>query len=142
MSAWIWLLIALVLAVVEVTNLAIFAVFAAVGALAGALASALGADAAVQIALFAGVSVGGVALVRRPIVRALGRGRVLRSGVAGLVGQHGTVVAEVSGTTAPGSVHVRGEDWPAVTYDHAVLEVGQPVEVLDVDSTRLVVTAA
>lgn len=143
MNGWIWLLIGLVFAVVEVVNLAFFAVFAALGAFGAAIAAAAGASTTVQIVVFAAVSVGGVAVARRPIVHALGprRGLALRSGVSGLVGQRGTVVKPVTGTDTPGCVHVRGEDWPAITYDPDAIGVGQTVEVLDVESTKLVVTA-
>lgn len=143
MSAWLWLLVAVGFGIVEVTNLALFALFAAVGAVAAAVASGAGGGPLAQTVVFAAVSVGGVALVRRPVVRALGprRGRALRSGVAGLVGQHGTVVSRVAGDKVPGAVHVRGEDWPAISYDDRAYEPGELVEVLDIESTRLVVTA-
>jgi membrane protein implicated in regulation of membrane protease activity len=143
-SAWIWLLLALVFAVVEVTNLAFFAVFAVVGALAAALTSALGAGALAQGIVFAGTSVGGVVVVRRPLLNALGTRRTpsLRSGVAGLVGLNATVVKRVEGLDNPGCVHVRGEDWAAISYDDTPYEPGQTVHVLEVDHTRLVVTSS
>jgi len=135
--------LALVFAVVEVTSLAFFAIFAVVGALAAAFAAALGGGALLQSLVFAGVSVGGVALVRRPLMNALGthRAPALRSGVAGLVGLNGTVVKRVEGLDNPGCVHVRGEDWAAVSYDEDAFEPGQIVHILDVDKTRLVVTS-
>lgn len=143
MSAWIWLLLALVFAVVEVTNLALFAIFAVVGALAASLTSALGGDALVQTAVFAVTSVGGVAVVRRPLLNVLGTRKTpsLRSGVSGLVGLNATVVKRVEGLDTPGCVHVRGEDWPAISYDDTPYEPGQIVHVLDVDRTRLVVSS-
>ncbi len=141
MSAWIWLVIALGFALVEITNMAFFAAFAALGAAAGAAVSAGGGDLLFQILVFAGVSVGGAAVLRRPLVRALGpHGRELKSGVAGLVGEHGTVVTRVEGQHQPGAVHVRGEDWPAITYDDHPYEPGQTVQVLEIEKTKLVVT--
>jgi len=144
MSPWIWLLLALVFAIVEVTNLAFFAGFASLGALAAAVAAAAGGGLPAEVAVFGVVSVGGVAVLRRPLMRALGPGhtRALRSGVSGLVGLEGTVVSRVEGTTSPGSVHVRGEDWPAISYDDLPCEPGQTVAILDIDRTRLVVTAS
>ena len=41
-----------------------------------------------------------------------------------------------------GRVHARGEDWPAITYDDHPCEPGQVVEVIDIEKTRLVVTAS
>jgi membrane protein implicated in regulation of membrane protease activity len=143
-SAWIWLLLALVFAIIEVTNLAFFAVFAVVGALAAALTAGLGGGAFAQTIVFAGVSVGGVVLVRRPLMQALGprRGAALKSGVSALVGLNATVVQRVDGLDHPGSVHVRGEDWAAVTYDDRPFEPGEVVHILDVERTHLVVTTS
>jgi membrane protein implicated in regulation of membrane protease activity len=83
-------------------------------------------------------------VVRRPLMNALGphRGSSLRSGVSGLVGLNATVVSRVEGIDHPGSVHVRGEDWVAVSYDDHPFEPGETVHVLDVDRTHLVVTSA
>jgi membrane protein implicated in regulation of membrane protease activity len=142
MSAWIWLLLAVVFAVVEITNLAFFALFAVAGALAAALTAGVGGGIVAQTVVFAGTSIGGVVVLRRPLMNALGtrRAPALRSGVSGLVGLNGTVVTRVDGLDHPGAVHVRGEDWAAVTYDDHPYEPGEVVHILDVERTRLVVT--
>jgi membrane protein implicated in regulation of membrane protease activity len=51
-------------------------------------------------------------------------------------------VDHVDRTEVPGRVHARGEDWPAITYDDRPCEPGQVVEVIDIEKTRLVVTAS
>jgi membrane protein implicated in regulation of membrane protease activity len=129
--------------ILEVSTLAFFGLFAAFGAFAAAIAGALGAPLAIQAAVFAGASGAGVVLVRRPLMKALGPSRrgALVSGVAGLVGQSATVVDVVADQDHPGKVHVRGEDWPAITYDMAPLEPGQVVTIVELDHTRLVVSA-
>ncbi|HVC70295.1 MAG TPA: NfeD family protein [Acidimicrobiales bacterium] len=144
MSAWFWLLAAVVFIVIEVTNLAFFALFAAAGALAAALVSGLGGPPGLQVGAFAVVALGGLLLLRRPLLTAFGHRRagVLKSGVAALVGQRATVVDRVDRTDPAGRVHARGEDWPAITYDDAPCEPGQVVEVIDIEKTRLVVTAS
>jgi len=144
MSPWLWLLAALVFVVIEVTNLAFFALFAAAGALGAALASAVGGPAFVQVVVFAVVAIGGVVVLRRPLLTAFGHRRAgaLKSGVAALVGQHATVVERVEKADVAGRVHARGEDWPAITYDDEPCEPGQVVEVIDIEKTRLVVTAS
>jgi membrane protein implicated in regulation of membrane protease activity len=144
MSPWFWLLAALVFIVIEVTNLAFFALFAAAGAVAGAVVSALDGPPGAQVAAFAVVAIGGVVVLRRPLLTAFGHRRAgaLKSGVAALVGQQATVVTRVDKTDVAGRVHARGEDWPAITYDDAPCEPGQIVEVIDIEKTRLVVTAS
>ena len=143
-SAWLWLVAALVFVVVEITNLAFFALFAAVGAVAAAVVSGLGGPALVQVVVFAVVALGGVLVLRGPLLRAFGHRRpgALKSGVAALVGQRATVVHRVEGAEGAGRVHARGEDWPAITYDEHPCEPGQVVEVIDIEKARLVVTAS
>jgi membrane protein implicated in regulation of membrane protease activity len=144
MSAWLWLLVAVVFVVIEVTNLAFFALFAAAGALAGALVSVLGGPAFLQVIAFAVVAIGGLVVLRRPLLRTVGHHRpgALKSGVAALVGQQATVVDRVDSAEVAGRVHARGEDWSAITYDDRPCEPGQVVEVIDIEKTRLVVTAS
>jgi membrane protein implicated in regulation of membrane protease activity len=130
--------------VIEVTNLAFFALFAAAGAVAAATVSAAGGSAGLQVVVFAVVAIGGVVVLRRPLLNAFGHRRAgtLKSGVAALVGQHATVVDRVDRSQTAGLVHARGEDWPAITYDDQPCEPGQVVEVIDIEKTKLVVTAS
>jgi membrane protein implicated in regulation of membrane protease activity len=143
-SAWLWLLVAVIFVVIEITNLAFFALFAAAGALAATVVSALGGPSVLQVVVFAVVAIGGVIVLRRPLLNTFGHRRAgaLKSGVAALVGQHATVVDRVDKADPAGRVHARGEDWPAITYDDQPCEPGQVVEVIDIEKTKLVVTAS
>jgi membrane protein implicated in regulation of membrane protease activity len=97
MSAWFWLLAAVVFVVIEITNMAFFALFVAAGALAAAVVSGVGGPTLLQVVVFAVVALGGVIVLRRPLVTAFGHRRrgALKSGVAALVGQRATVVDRV-----------------------------------------------
>lgn len=142
MSGWVWLVLGVLFGAIEVAHRAFYFVFLAAGALAAAFAAALGGPWAVDLAVFAGVSIGGVGFARRFLVRALGLERpALVSGARGLIGQTGTVTQCVHGPHRPGSVHVRGEDWPAISYDDEEFDPGQVVLVVDLERTRLVVTS-
>jgi membrane protein implicated in regulation of membrane protease activity len=143
-SAWLWVLAAVVFIVIEVTNMAFFALFAAVGAVAAAVVSAAGGPPALQVIVFAVAAIGGLVALRRPLLTAFGHRRpgALKSGVAALVGQQATVVERIDRADVAGRVHARGEDWPAITYDDQPCEPGQVVEVIDIEKTRLVVTAS
>jgi membrane protein implicated in regulation of membrane protease activity len=144
MSYWVWLIIAAVFAVIEVRSLAFYAIFAAVGALAASLAAVLTGEIAIQTAVFAAVSLLGVTTTRRLLTGLLNDRRhpALVSGAGGMVGLHATVVNRVKGPHHPGTVHARGEDWPAISYEDDPLEPGQVVLVVELDRTRLVVMSA
>jgi membrane protein implicated in regulation of membrane protease activity len=143
-SAWIWLVIALVLVLIEVTNFALYAAFLAAGSLAAALTALLGGGIAAELIVLSGVTLGGLLVARRPLLHALeGRNdRQLVSGAQGMIGQEGVVVERVSGHHPPGMVRARGEDWPAVSYDPEPHEPGEIVSIVDLERTRLVVTSA
>jgi len=141
MTYWVWLIIAGVFAIIEVRSLAFYALFAAIGAAAASLTAAITGLIGIQVAVFAFVSLAGVTVLRRLVKGALSDPRrpALVSGAAGMVGQHATVVRQVNGPHHPGSVHARGEDWPAISYEDDPLEPGEVVLVVELDRTRLVV---
>jgi membrane protein implicated in regulation of membrane protease activity len=141
MSYWVWLIIAAVFAVIEVRSLAFYALFAAAGALAAAVAAAVTGSIGIQVIVFAVVSLAGVGALRRVLKGVLGdrRNPALVSGAAGMVGLHATVVQQVMGPHHPGTVHVRGEDWPAISYEDDALQPGAVVVVVELERTRLVV---
>jgi membrane protein implicated in regulation of membrane protease activity len=141
MTYWAWLIVAAVFAIIEVRSLAFYALFAAVGAAAASLSAAFTGSIGIQAAVFAAVSLLGVVFMRRLFTGLLSdRHRpALVSGAAGMVGQHATVVSQVSGPHHPGTVHARGEDWPAISYEDEPLEPGAVVLVVELDRTKLVV---
>ena len=141
MTYWVWLIIAGVFAIIEVRSLAFYALFAAVGAAAASLTAAFTGIIGIQVAVFAFVSLAGVTVLRRLVKGALSDAHrpSLVSGAAGMVGQHATVVHQVNGPHHPGTVHARGEDWPAISYEDEALEPGEVVLVVELDRTRLVV---
>jgi membrane protein implicated in regulation of membrane protease activity len=138
---WVWLIIAVVFAIVEIRSLAFYALFAAIGAAAASLTAAFTGEIGIQLGVFVFVSLAGVTVLRRLVTGALSdvRRPGLVSGAAGMVGQHATVVREVKGPHHPGTVHARGEDWPAISYEEEALEPGDVVLVVELDRTRLVV---
>jgi membrane protein implicated in regulation of membrane protease activity len=141
MTYWVWLIIAGVFAIIEIRSLAFYALFAAIGAAAASLTAALTGVIGIQVAVFAFVSLAGVTVLRRLVKGALSDTRrpALVSGAAGMVGLHATVVRQVKGPHHPGTVHARGEDWPAISYEDEALEPGEVVLVVELDRTRLVV---
>jgi len=141
MSYWVWLIVAAAFAVIEIGTLAFYALFAATGAIAAAITAALTGVPGIQLGVFAFVSLAGVGFLRRILTSFVtDRGRpALVSGAAGMVGQHATVVREVRGQHHPGTVHARGEDWPAISLDEETYEPGDVVLIVELDKTRLVV---
>lgn len=138
MSAWIWLIVAVVLGIAEVTTLTLALGLVAAGALMAALVAALGLPLAVQLVVFAGASVAGLVAVRPIALRHVRQPPLLRSGTAALVGREALALTEVS--RHAGRVRIGGEEWSARSYDPGtVIPEGAFVDVLAIEGVTALV---
>ncbi len=139
MSLWaVWLIAALVLGVAEMLTTTLAFGLVAVGALCAALTGAVGASAAVQLIVFAAVSVAGIVLIRPFALRRLRRRPALRTGTAALVGQTGLTLTEI--TPHSGRIRIGGEEWSARPYDEvSVIPAGSTVDVLQIKGATALV---
>ncbi len=110
-AAIVWLVAAVLLAILEVVSLDFVLIMLAAGALAGAGAAALGAPVIVQVGAAAAVSVLGIAAVRPIALRHLKSGPAALTGVDALIGQKVLVLEDVTAHT--GRVKLSGEIWSA-----------------------------
>ena len=141
--ALIWIGVALVFALVEVTNVSLFAAFLALGALVAAGAAALGFPGWLQVVVLAVVATGGV-IVARPqllrILRSRRQGERLPSGAESMIGRQAAVVDAIEGPHGRGHVRISGEDWPARSEDGESVAVGASVAVRSIEGATLVVS--
>lgn len=109
---FLWLIVALLAVIVELTTLHFGIIFCAVGALGAVVAVLLGVPPGGQVALFAGLSLASLVLLRRRLIR-----RLLPAGVPSrtetLLGQAGRVTEPIDPVSGSGRVLVGGEDWAA-----------------------------
>lgn len=134
----LWLAIAVVLGIVEVTTLALVAGFFAGGALAAALVAGLGGNAFLQVISFLVVSVALIGAVRPVVRRHMSPGVGGRTGVAALIGQSAIVLERVDAHN--GQVKLAGEVWTARPYDPSlVIEAGAPVSVMEIKGATALV---
>lgn len=136
----LWLGVFLVLVVVEMFSLEFFCLMMAGGAVAAAAASGLTDSIAVQVLVFAIVSVLLVLAVRPVMMRRLHRDTPeTRNNVEALIGRSATVLEPVDG--AAGLVRLAGDAWTARTEDCSRLPDGAPAVVLRIDGATAVVAA-
>ncbi len=143
MSAWvIWVVAAAVLLVVEATTTAFVAVYFGLAAAITAVLAVVGLPFTLQLAAFAGLSVGGMLLTRPALKRLASSTAVMRTGVDAMRGRKGIVVKPISELDS-GQVKVEGEIWTArCFYEGEPLAEGTRVEVVEVRGvTALVVPA-
>ena len=133
-----WVVLAVVLAAVEITTLDLFFLMLAVGALAGA-ATSLAVGSIVPEAIVAGaIAILMLAVVRPIALSHLRTPLALRTGTEALLGQRALVLERVDGRD--GRVKIGGETWSARSYDpDLVLEPGTTVDVMSIDGATAVV---
>jgi membrane protein implicated in regulation of membrane protease activity len=137
----LWIVIALVFAIVEVLTVGLFAGFISLGAFGAAIAAFVGDGYVSQAVTFAAVAILGIAVVRRPLLGYLQQraGPLVRSGAAAMIGQTALVIDAIGGPHKRGHVRIAGEDWPALTRDGRPVDAGESVRVVEIRRATLVV---
>ena len=139
MDAWLaWVVVAGVLAVVEVFTLALVAGLVAPAALLAALVAALGGGLGLQLGAFA-AGAGASLVVLRPVAhRHLKGPEAYRGGIAALTGASALVLERVDGTG--GLVKIGGEVWTARSFDPSqAMEPGETVYVYEITGATALV---
>jgi len=139
MPAWVvWLVVAAVLGIAEVTTLTLSLGLIAIGALVASLTASLGLPPAIQLVAFGATSLAGLAVVRPIAARHIRQPPLLRSGTAALVGREALALTEVSRHS--GRVRIGGEEWTARPYDPGVvIPEGTEVDVLAIEGVTALV---
>jgi membrane protein implicated in regulation of membrane protease activity len=135
---YVWLLAAVVLAVIEVTSVNLVFIMLAAGAAAGAVVAGATGSIAIQALVATAVAALMLVVVRPIAVRHLKHPQEVRTGTAALVGADGLVLERVD--ARDGRVKIGGEIWSARAYDPGeVLEPGAAVAVARIDGATAIV---
>lgn len=135
---WIWLTAAVVLGVGEMFTAGFFLLPFALGALVAAVLAFMGVGLAVQLIVFAVVSVV-VFAAFRPLAHRLDQSSEDHGiGAKRLVGASALVLEPIQGTEA-GMVRIGTEEWRAESVDGQPIEAGTTVTVKEIRGTRAVV---
>lgn len=135
---FIWIGVAVVMAIVEASTTQLVSVWFVVGALAAALTTIFTDSVWIQLAVFLAVSV--IALiVTRPLVKRFKKKKQPESTNADrLIGQYGVVITPLADEQSVGQVKVLGEIWSAKSTT-LPLEEGDRVRVLRIEGVKLIV---
>ncbi|WP_033340426.1 NfeD family protein [Catenuloplanes japonicus] len=131
MEPFLWIALGVALAVAEIFTVSLFLIMFSAGAFAAAGAAALGFGAAVQLAVFAGVSAATVAAFWPAIRRHRLGGETPSFDAHSLESETALVLERVDGEH--GQVKIDGELWTARSFDDTEsYEVGERVRVIKV----------
>jgi membrane protein implicated in regulation of membrane protease activity len=142
MEAWlVWLIVAAIATVGEILTLGFFLAPFAAGSLVGFVAALAGAGAAVQLILFALVTLLCFALLRPVARRHLRQPAQTRTNTAALIGRTAVVLEPIVNDEAVGTVRLDGEVWTARSYDaDETIEAGTRVQVVEIRGATALVS--
>ncbi|MFZ4549982.1 MAG: NfeD family protein [Bacteroidales bacterium] len=136
----IWIIIAVVLFIVEIFTPAFLAACLAIGCIFAGIFSSMNFGIKIQLIAF---SIGTVISFFgiRPFILKYGHKKSgdLKTNVHALVGKIGKVTVTIDNSQNQGRVTVEGDDWKAETENNEILNAGEKVEILKIDSTILTV---
>jgi len=135
----VWVALAILAAIIEVSIPHFGVIFVSVGAIAGAITSALGFGLTAQVIVFIAAMGLSLGLLRPRLVKQLGA-RGVPSRTDTLIGKEGIVTHELDPRLGGGRVTVGGEDWAARAS--STLPVGTKIRVVRADGIVLEVTQA
>lgn len=137
MGPFAWLIVALVMAVVEIASFGLITIWFVVGSLVAFVASLLGADLLVQIVIFLAVSVLCLVVLRPVFVKYRRRGQASEPTE---IGQSALVVETVDNGELTGRVETGDRvTWTARSADGSIIPEGTTVLIVGRESVKLIV---
>ncbi len=133
----IWLIAAVVFALVEAATIQLVSIWFAVGSVAGMIAAALNSPIWLQLGLFCGVSLL-VLAVTRPLAKKYLTPRKTATNADRVIGMTGLVTQAIDPLHRTGQVSVGGSIWTAQT-DGPPIPEGKQVTVLRIEGVKLFV---
>ena len=138
-GALLWIVVAIVAAVVEISIPHFGLIFVSVAAGAAALASAFGAGLVAQLVIFTIAILGSFTVLRPMFVKNL-HGPGVPGRTEALLGRDGVVTEPIDPVTGTGRVNVGGQDWAARCG--ASVAAGTVIKVVGADGIVLEVRPA
>lgn len=138
---YIWLGIAVVLAVIEVSTTQLVTLWFVIGAAATAVCSAtfLKGQLVWQIVLFIVISAV-MLIITRPLVKKLKANEPISTNSDRNIGKTASVISEIDPEFGTGQVRVGNEKWSAKSYDGSKISEGTNVKVVGIEGVKLVVS--
>ena len=136
----LWLGFGIVLFIGEVLHMGFIMAFFGAGAIVTAVAAAMGVTFEYQLLIFA-VSSMIFTMIGRPFFKKL-TAKKTATNIDALIGQKGNVVEEIDNSQLKGRVLLGGDDWRALSLDDSIIEKGARVEVVEVQSVKIIVKRA
>jgi len=136
-SHWVWLGIAVILAVIEALTMGLTTIWFAIAALVLVFLSFLPIPVVYQVMIFLVISAVLLIFTRPLAVKKFKTGRV-KTNVDSLVGMHALVIKQITEFDR-GEVKLNGQIWSAKTEDGSTLTEGTKCEVARIEGVQAIV---
>lgn len=132
----IWLIVAIALVIFEICSATFGAICFAIGAGFAALTAARVPDSLTwQIVVFAVVSMLTFIFLRPFMLKFMDkRSKDVKTNAEAIIGRKGIVSERIDAEQHTGRVAIDGDDWKAVSEDGSIIEKGESVEIVKMDS--------
>lgn len=133
----LWIVVAVVMALIEALSLGMFTMWFVIGAIAALAAQLLGFGAVVQIVVFLVVSVVLLVALRPYALKHRNRGEAAEPS---LIGQSARVIIDIPADGTPGRVETADRmTWAALSATGEAIEFGARVQIVGQESIKLLV---
>lgn len=137
----IWLVAAVVMAIIEASTVQLVSIWFAIGAVAGCITSLFTESIPIQLIVFAAVSALAL-IVTRPLVKRIKVKRAEATNADRYIGKTGVVIDTIDNAAAKGLVKVGNTTWSARSLDGKPIEKGASVIVAAIEGVKLMVKEA
>ncbi len=140
--AIIWLIVAIVLAIIELSTMGLVTIWFAIGAICAMIFALLGANIWVQLIGFIIVSIV-ILVAARPLAEKYVNSKVKKTNIDAVVGRRLVAKTDIDNLHGFGKVDMDGSTWLAQSSsDEIVINAGQEVVVVQVKGAKLIVERA
>ena len=136
--AFVWIVIAVVLGIIEAATVSLVSVWFAMGALVAIIPAFLDAPIWGQILVFLVVSAISFTFTRR-FFKDVIKVKKQPTNADGLIGQDGIVTAEINNLEGSGKVYISGLTWSAKSFDGETIPEGAVVTAEKIEGVTLIV---
>ena len=138
MGYWIWLLIELVFALLEIITLGLTTIWFSVGSVAASIVSAMGGNWVIQTITFVIVTTIVIIFIRPIAVKYLNN-KAEKTNLDAIIGKKGKVVIEINNINAQGKILLNGNEWTARSLMGEVIPKDSLVTVEKIEGVKVLV---
>lgn len=138
---YVWLSLAVILAVVEISTTQLVSIWFVIGAAATAVMSSTIIKGNLVLQIIAFILISTIALLlTRPLVRKIRKQELISTNSDRNIGKSGVVIADINPENGKGMVRIGSEKWSAKSLQNYVIKEGTNIKVVAIEGVKLVVT--